>query len=490
MKQIIYALTILSIFYIGQSPAQDTFAQFLDSLQALPDSLRTQAVSNYLGQQEHIPITEDTLAHFVFNQKVSSASIAGDFNGWDPSLGKMTRVSGTNFWYRTESFPSDARLDYKIVYNGSVWILDPRNPYRVPGGYGDNSELRMPDYVPPTEIEYRSEIPHGQVNSMQFYSEALQNSREIRIYFPHDYFYTQKEYGLVIVHDGLEYLFFAKINNTLDYLIWQKRIQPLLAVFVPPVNRSPEYIDQDQDKFTEFIVNELLPYLEAHYRIKTGPQNRATIGSSAGGNISLWLALKHPEIFGKVAAFSPYIEEDIRNGFQNSNRLDLKIYMLKGTFDHISLIHSTIAAFLPILQEKGYPFVYEEYPEGHSYGLWRAHIDDALIYLFPDSTTGIERIQTRSVQSFSLLPGFPNPFNGEITIPIELKTLQQVQLSIADINGRQVCTLFQGTLTAGRHQFKWNALNFKQQPVSSGIYFVTLRNENGQQSRQKVLLIR
>ncbi|HHE56041.1 MAG TPA: hypothetical protein ENL21_09680 [Caldithrix abyssi] len=75
------------------------------------------------------------------------------------------------------------------------------------------------------------------------------------------------------------------------------------------------------------------------------------------------------ETFGKVAAFSPYVEEDIRQGFQDSSRLNLKIYMLKGTLDHIDLIHSTIAAFWPILEQKGYPFRYEEFPEGRSYGL-------------------------------------------------------------------------------------------------------------------------
>ena len=54
------------------------------------------------------------------------------------------------FFYKELSFESTARLDYKFVV-GSSWILDPRNPNKVKGGFGDNSELAMPQFVQPSE---------------------------------------------------------------------------------------------------------------------------------------------------------------------------------------------------------------------------------------------------------------------------------------------------------------------------------------------------
>jgi len=65
MKKLNFFLIILFTLLLQQSHARLTFAQFLDSLQALPESERTQAETNYLAQQEHIPIIEDTLCQVL-----------------------------------------------------------------------------------------------------------------------------------------------------------------------------------------------------------------------------------------------------------------------------------------------------------------------------------------------------------------------------------------------------------------------------------------
>ncbi|MCD6375777.1 MAG: hypothetical protein J7L94_09645 [Caldisericaceae bacterium] len=49
--------------------------------------------------------------------------------------------------------------------------------------------------------------------------------------------------------------------------------------------------------------------------------------------------------------------------------------------------------------------------------------------------------------------------------------------------------MFKALLTAGRHQFNWNALDLTHRSVSSGLYFVTIRNKKGEHVRQKILLI-
>ena len=285
----------------------------------------------------------------------------------------MTNISGTNFWYRTYTFDDDARLDYKFVYNGSTWIFDPRNPYTAPGGFGNNSELRMPDYNPPQEINYIADIAHGSLKDTSFFSTNLGNSRTIKVYLPPTYDPSGEEYPVLLVHDGLEYFSFAKMNNILDYLISENKIRPLIAVFVSPVDRSPEYIDEKQEAFTNFIIEEVMPWIDQKYRTKKEAGSRAVIGSSAGGNISLWIGMNHSDVFGNIGAFSPYIEQDIRDVFSGNVIPDLKIYMNVGKYDHLNLIHESGNAFHPLLEEKKYEYIFEEYPEGDSYGFWRAH---------------------------------------------------------------------------------------------------------------------
>jgi enterochelin esterase-like enzyme len=368
-----------------------TFEGFLGELTATPLNDRQAKVDVFLAGVPSFPLTEDTLAHFIYSGIGGNLSVPGDFSAWNPSNAPMIRIPGTNFWYRTEVFEQNARLDYKFACDTDVWILDPRNPRTVPGGFGDNSELRMPAYIPPPEIVYDASIPHGTFEDTLFYSAHLNNSRTVRVYLPPGYHQAAEKYPVVLVHDGLEYISFAKMNHVIDRLLSEGLIQPIIAVFVPPVDRSPEYIDDRQQAFTGFIIRELMPWIDAAYRTIPDPAHRAVMGSSAGGNISLWLGMRHPEVFGNAGAFSSYVENDILTCFSDSPRFDLRIYMNHGTHDHLTAIRQSVIGFVPVLRSKKYDCLFEEYPEGHSYGFWRAHLDDALLFFFPASASPIDR---------------------------------------------------------------------------------------------------
>jgi hypothetical protein len=126
-----------------------TFTDFVNRVVSAPDSQRTAIVDSFMTATPVFPLLENgTVCHFLYRGTTSSVTAPGDANGWDPAAFPMTRLSTTNLWYRTDTFPADARLDYKFVLGGSTWILDPRNPYQVSGGFGPNSELRMPCTTP------------------------------------------------------------------------------------------------------------------------------------------------------------------------------------------------------------------------------------------------------------------------------------------------------------------------------------------------------
>ncbi|RMG41222.1 MAG: hypothetical protein D6732_02700, partial [Methanobacteriota archaeon] len=347
MKGLHFLLIVL--LSISFSAAQ-TFDDFINQLNSTPENERQALVDSFMNSVSQFPYLEqDTLCHFIYQGNANSVTVPGDANNWDPNASPMTHIGGTNFWYRTDVFESDARLDYKFVLNGSNWILDPLNPHTILGGFGPNSELRMPDYVMPPEIDYYPNIPHGSFLDTTFYSTHLGNSRTIRVYLPPGYYSTSDSFAVLVVHDGLEYITLANSDNVLDYLIDQNLIEPVIGVFVPPVNRNEEYIGNLQDEFTAFITDELIPWVDGRFRAKADPHYRATMGSSAGGNISLWLGLTHPEVFGNVAAQSSYIQSSIFDGFQNGPTLDLQIYMNLGTYD-LPIIIQLVQSFIPILQ--------------------------------------------------------------------------------------------------------------------------------------------
>jgi len=91
------------------------------------------------------------------------------------------------------------------------------------------------------------------------------------------------------------------------------------------------------------------------------------------------------------------------------------------------------------------------------------------------SPLGIEE-SNHNPQEYLLVEAYPNPFNPEVTIEIEVKQREQINIQIFDINGRKISDLFTGLLFKGIHKFKWN--NLQTNIINSGTYFVRVDSEN------------
>ena len=464
--------------------AQSNFQNFISSLYSAPnDSIKMKMIDSFMvvARAQGIPYIEDTIANFIYRGSGSNIYLSGDFNGWSSSADKLNRVYGTNFFFISKIFERDARLDYKFIVDGN-WILDPNNPKTCPGGFGPNSELAMPDYIQPVEIKFYPDIPHGTLRDTTFYSSILNNSRTIRVYLPPNYESTTDSFPMILMHDGLEYISLASMHNVLDYLIAHNKIDPVIGVFVPPVNRTPEYAGNQINSFKNFIVQELLPYIRSRYKIKSGPENCAVAGASNGGNISLYLALNHPEIFGNVAAQSSNVISSISEGFQNNPKLNLKVYLDIGKYD-IALLIPLVRNLKSILQSKGYELIYREYNEGHSWGNWRAHIDDYLTFFFPKKSSDVKEEKGDLIpQKIKLHQNFPNPFNNSSKILFEIPETGLVNLKIYDSLGQEISTLVNETKLPGKYEVTWNANN-----LSAGIYFYQLRFANTKNQKMSFL---
>lgn len=373
-------IALLSIFV--RVVSAQSFEQFLNRIDSLPEADRAAAVDSFLAATKSFPIIErDTVVQYIYNGPANKVTVPGDVNGWKPEAMPMTHIGGTSLWYLTQDYPADARLEYKYVVDDTNWILDPRNSDQAIEGFGPNSELRMPEYVPPPEIEYYPDIPHGNVADTMWYSTNLSNKRKIEIYLPAGYASSSDSFPVVYFQDGSEAVSLERAENIVDYLISRKLIRPVIAVFAPPVNRTAEYAGDQVTPFTNFFVDELVKFVDTHYRTVKNPMDRAVIGASFGGNISLWLAAMHNEVFGSVAAQSSYVDPQLARIFRDGPKLNLKIHLDLGTYDMPELI-PMVRNLHSILQARGYTFEYGEYHEGHSWGNWRARIKNALEFFF------------------------------------------------------------------------------------------------------------
>ena len=101
---------------------------------------------------------------------------------------------------------------------------------------------------------------------------------------------------------------------------------------------------------------------------------------------------------------------------------------------------------------------------------------------------GVLDIQTTPTE-FALLQNFPNPFNPETTIGYELAESADVTLQIYNVVGQVVRTLIASeSQSIGRYQVRWDGMDDRGMPVSSGIYFYQLSAGKFQDVRKLMLL--
>ena len=101
---------------------------------------------------------------------------------------------------------------------------------------------------------------------------------------------------------------------------------------------------------------------------------------------------------------------------------------------------------------------------------------------------GVLDIQTTPTE-FALLQNFPNPFNPDTTIGYELAESADVTLQIYNVVGQVVRTLMAAeSQSVGRYQVRWDGMDDRGMPVSSGIYFYQISAGKFQDVRKLMLL--
>lgn len=362
-----------------------SFSELLEFHETNPDSLELQEqLENALDSKSFPLIESDTNAYFIYQRDVSNVAVAGDFNRWNPSGYDFTKLERTNIWYRKAIFESNARLDYKLVVNGSNWILDPKNPNRIPGGFGYNSELAMSEYEQPIEILPREDVNEGSLETFEIPSQNTGKTYTIKVYLPADY-NSNETYPVAYFQDGNDYLNLASTKVVMDNLINDGVIKSMIGVFVVPTNRNIEYAFDDRFKYKDFFVSELVPTIDERYSTIANAAERAVIGDSYGGNISAIIAFSHPEVFGNCGIHSGAFQA---NNFNTNSivmdgvKKDIKVASVWGTYEGASLPNN-MTTVKDYLVQNNYDIFWKELPEGHSWGLWRATTDDMLTFFFP-----------------------------------------------------------------------------------------------------------
>jgi enterochelin esterase family protein len=276
----------------------------------------------------------------------------------------MHRVAKSDLWYRSYRLEPGGRYDYQFQLNYDRLIADPLNPKRAPTP-GEFSELAMPGWREPLSIrEPAAGAPRGTFEEVRFESKVLRNSRKIRVYLPHGYPGGTARYPLLIVNGGDEAVKFGAADRVLDNAVGSD-VEPLVVAFVPYAGGRTwrETGGPRGGLYAQMVALELLPFLERRYRLRSGPEHRAVMGTGLSGYVSLLATLRFPGVFGKLATQSLYTH--------NQPVADGLAALIEAPAESAARIYMDwwVAA--------------HEVPAGPGWGTWRARTRLILKTLFP-----------------------------------------------------------------------------------------------------------
>lgn len=305
---------------------------------------------------------------------------------------KMINIKNTNIWYKTYYVRNDIKFRYYFSVNDPLTNIYNMRLKNSCNDKLNNLNLSFDDgytmsyFVMPNYKKYSYEktpvITKGNLIKYNIFSKFLNETINISIYTPYNFNYTDHKYGIILFTDGKEHIDLLSANTILDNLIYNKKIDPILGIFIESnINRS-KYL-KCNNNFEKFIIHEIIPFLKTKFNISENPHKNVIAGFSLGGLMSTYIGLRNSEIFHNILSQScsyfynfNYIKKEIRKCNKKLN-----IYIDVGILENKKIMINPNKKLYSILRKQRFTVKYEEFKSGHDYLSWGEFLAKGLIYL-------------------------------------------------------------------------------------------------------------
>lgn len=209
--------------------------------------------------------------------------------------------------------------------------------------------------APPSMI--RGESATGDLRLHQLRSRVFRNARFLRVWLPPGYDdagNNDRRYPVLYLNDG-QNLFEAmssytgvewQVDETGDRLIRAGVIPPMIIVgidnatkdrfreYMPHRSLHPMMLRVQGNRYPNFLIKEVMPFVDRNYRVATGPENTGLGGSSLGALIALYTAVVRPGVIGRLLLESPSLWASNRQLIKESQEVrgwPERIFLATGT---------------------------------------------------------------------------------------------------------------------------------------------------------------
>ena len=250
--------------------------------------------------------------------------------------GTVLKKDNDGVWTGTTEGPMDPGFHYYHLTIDGATVNDPGT-----GNYFGSCRWESGIEIPAPDQDFyaeRTDIPHGSMQTVKFYSPSLGKMQEATVYLPYGYGQLvdkkgnpvkegakgiQERYSVLYLQHGwgeneTSWPIQGKAGLIMDNLIADGKIKPFIIVMAYGLTNDFKFGTIGQFTAKEFetvLIDELIPYIDKNFLTKTDKWNRAMAGLSMGGMTTKLITLRRPEVFGYWGLLSggQYAPEEIKD---------------------------------------------------------------------------------------------------------------------------------------------------------------------------------
>ena len=385
---------------------------------------------------------------------------------------------------------------YYVTYQdgSSEVIQDPANPSKSnPLNQHDASwsyfyvgskedALEGQEYIYPSQKTGKQEY--------QSYQAFDGTTNQIGVYLPAGY-ENGKDYKTIYLAHGnggneTEWCQLGSASSIVENLIAENKLADSIVVTLNNSHFSGTGFDVASNKIlADDVVNNVIPFIESHYKVSTDPNDRSYAGLSAGGVAASTVMELAPDSFGAFGIISAAVQVDdsLFTDELVSKLKTKKIYISAGTVD-FGLINSFFKAsvvdfFMPQLDKYGIGYTFEKQNGAHDWNTWRgafSRFASEILWNPEYVTYHLTMVDTLN-QGDNLTIKTDIPVSKYQTCIIDD---QEVTPTVSTENDFVTLTLASSKLALGKHTITVQATNGKTSGTFEVIEKVMVKNETSQ----------
>jgi enterochelin esterase-like enzyme len=240
------------------------------------------------------------------------------------------------FWTCT-SDPQVVGFHYYAIRIDSVAVMD-RGTEAFFGSNWESSGIEIPEGPEGDYYRFNKNIPHGQIRSINYWSDINGLERHINVYVPAEYEkQPDKKYPvLYLIHgwgeDENGWSVQGHMANIMDGLIEAGKAVPMIVVMPSGDIKTNSDIREASGNITDIYIKNLIPFIDRTFRTYTDKEHRAMAGLSRGGFQTCLTVFNNMDKFGWMGTFSGFfvrpndkVEDSFNGIFKDADKFNKKM---------------------------------------------------------------------------------------------------------------------------------------------------------------------